>query len=892
MKKSVLLILALAFVMYGCKKMDPMTDLDSVIVSAEDFIAEAEDFCPQTKTSLATSRKVVWSEDDQIAIFQGSSLADRFQISEESAGNSNGVFSFLGNPGVENGDYNAGTETTLETNVALYPYQDGIECSAITDEEDVVISYTIAGVTIPANQIYAEDSFAEESFIMAAVTAGVVDHNLKFKNVCGAIKLQLKGDRTIKSISVAGKGDEVIAGEGVVTVYTDGAAPSVVMDESGEKVITLDCSEDGGVELSQEEVTVFVISVPPTPFENGFTVTITDDEDNIETLSASAGTSVERSVITVMPEIDLDEEEVLTSAYLPDGPTFKSTVDAFMTGKGITGIKFITNSATTSEDALVDGSIYLVQNGQTLEIHTAADQFVANNDCSLMFTGYKYEDNTHYIGVCDSFSNIESIDFGDNFNTHNVTDMSDMFSGCSALTSLDVTKFNTENVTSMFSMFSGCSALASLDVRNFDTKNVWTMYCMFELCRSLTSLDVTNFNTKKVSDMTRLFGGCSGLTSLDVANFNTENVTGMDGMFNNCMNLTSLDITNFNTENVTNMTSMFNGCKGLVSLDLSNFNTGNVTYMNYMFSDCSSLTSLDLSSFTFGANPSIIWMFSGTGSEATNKPIPIYVNADGKSYIETNGNSSINGNYATLTVKETAYLPDGLTFKSTVDAFMTGKGIIEIKFITNSTTTSEDALVDGSIYLVQNGQTLEIHTAASQYMANSDCSRMFYARERWDPSTQQVILNSFGQIQTIDFGENFNTQNVTDMDYMFRECSSLTSLDVSNFNTQNVTDMYWMFCGCSSLTSLDVSNFDTKNVTSLYGMFEECTSLTSLDLSNFTFESNPDVESMFYSTGSNATNKPITIYVSAEGKDYIETKGNTDINSNYATLTIKAPQIE
>ena len=74
MRKLVLLILLLAFAMQGCKKMDPMTDLDSVIVSAEDFIAEAEDFGSQTKTSLASPRKVVWSEEDQIAIFQGSSL--------------------------------------------------------------------------------------------------------------------------------------------------------------------------------------------------------------------------------------------------------------------------------------------------------------------------------------------------------------------------------------------------------------------------------------------------------------------------------------------------------------------------------------------------------------------------------------------------------------------------------------------------------------------------------------------------------------------------------------------------------------------------------------------------------------------------------------------------
>ena len=80
-----------------------------------------------------------------------------------------------------------------------------------------------------------------------------------------------------------------------------------------------------------------------------------------------------------------------------------------------------------------------------------------------------------------------------------------------------------------------------------------------------------------------------------------------------------------------------------------------------------------------------------------------------------------------------------------------------------------------------------------------------------------------------------------------------------------------------------------RNMTSV---FEDCSSLTSLDVSNFTFESYPDIRYMFSSTGSNATNKPIPIYVSAEGKSYIETEGDSYINSNYATLTIKAPQGE
>ena len=71
---------------------------------------------------------------------------------------------------------------------------------------------------------------------------------------------------------------------------------------------------------------------------------------------------------------------------------------------------------------------------------------------------------------------------------------------------------------------------------------------------------------------------------------------------------------------------------------------------------------------------------------------------------------------------------------------------------------------------------------------------------------------------------------------MFRECSSLTSLDVSSFNTSKVTMMYNMFYGCSSLTSLDLSSFNTSNVTDMTSIFVGCTSINNLDISTFYLE--------------------------------------------------------
>lgn len=94
--------------------------------------------------------------------------------------------------------------------------------------------------------------------------------------------------------------------------------------------------------------------------------------------------------------------------------------------------------------------------------------------------------------------------------------------------------------------------------------------------------------------------------------------------------------------------------------------------------------------------------------------------------------------------------------------------------------------------------------------------------------------------------ENLNTEEVTNMAYMFYGCSKLSSIDVSNFNTANVTDMGVMFCNCSQLSSLDLSNFNTENVTLMDGMFSGCSMLSSVDLSSFNTEKVTNMDVMFY----------------------------------------------
>ncbi|MQN74839.1 BspA family leucine-rich repeat surface protein [Segatella copri] len=369
---------------------------------------------------------------------------------------------------------------------------------------------------------------------------------------------------------------------------------------------------------------------------------------------------------------------------------------------------------------------------------------------------------------------LETITGLEYLNTEKVTDMCNMFSGCSKLTSLDVSKFNTVNVTDMSGMFNNCSKLPSLDVTNFNTEKVTNMSRMFSNCSKLTSLDVTKFNTANVTDMSRMFEICQTLTSLDVTKFNTANVTNMSGMFYYCSKLTSLDVTKFNTANVTNMSTMFSNCQTLTSLDVTKFNTANVTDMSRMFSNCQTLTSLDVTKFNTANVTNMSTMFSNC-SKLTSLDVT---------------------KFNTANVTNMSRMFSGCTNLTSLDG---------TKFNTANVSDMSD-MFSGCLKLT----SLDVSKFNTVNVLNM--SRMF---------------SNCDALTSLDL-TNFNTEKVTYMSSMFSDCDALTSLDVTNFNTANVTDMSSMFCRCVALTSLYLTNFNTEKVTNMKNMFWGCQALTTI----------------------------------------------------------------
>ena len=118
-------------------------------------------------------------------------------------------------------------------------------------------------------------------------------------------------------------------------------------------------------------------------------------------------------------------------------------------------------------------------------------------------------------------------------------------------------------------------------------------------------------------------------------------------------------------------------------------------------------------------------------------------------------------------------------------------------------------------------------------------------------TSMQHLFGDCTSLASIAALSSFNTEKVTEMNAMFFHCRALQSINLSNFNTGRVNNMESMFQGCSNanLTSLDLSSFNTENVSSensMKCMFEGCSGLTTITLpSNTNIKRVKTMERMF-----------------------------------------------
>lgn len=198
-------------------------------------------------------------------------------------------------------------------------------------------------------------------------------------------------------------------------------------------------------------------------------------------------------------------------------------------------------------------------------------------------------------------SSLKSIDIS-KLDTSNVTKMYEPFAGCTGFTYDDyISLLLSLNITKV-TMFTGMFAMHNYtyvdlsDLTTLNTSNVTDMSNMFLNCRALSSVTLIGLNTSNVTNMSNMFGGCPKLSVVDFAGLDTGNVTNMSNMFNSHELLETVDLSGIDMSNVTNLNSMFlTGSK--CSLKNVNFpsTVKSIVSLNRTFMNCNTLDDLDLS---------------------------------------------------------------------------------------------------------------------------------------------------------------------------------------------------------------------------------------------------------------------------------------------------------
>ena len=338
-----------------------------------------------------------------------------------------------------------------------------------------------------------------------------------------------------------------------------------------------------------------------------------------------------------------------------------------------------------------------------------------------------------------------------------------------------IATYDSDSETLTFKKYVG-ESLPSNSAWVEDGTPVFSMFNNYQLIWNIKHVVLDeSFETFTPTTLNQFFAGFSGLETITGLEYlNTANVTDMSLLFCRCEKLTSLDVSKFNTAKVTTMSRMFDDCSNLKAIYASGkFTTAAVTNSQDMFSGCGSLSG------------DIDW----TSDKATDKT---YAKLDGGYF------------------RDKAY--DNRPWVKYADGTLTFRCGYK-----KTLGENEYALNSGGGKPAWNTQGNNITRVVF------DAS---FANAR--PTSCYAWFQSFYNLTQIEGIENLNTENVTNMNSMFKFCNILASLDVTHFNTANVTNMKNMFAYCQSLTSLDVTHFNTPKVTDMYWMFYSCSSLKTI----------------------------------------------------------------
>ena len=510
------------------------------------------------------------------------------------------------------------------------------------------------GRKLPAIQQYCANGIAAapiRGYYKRASLEEPFDPNFVFKNICGAIKLNLTTTQSdVKVVKIVLRADNGLSGSYGATaskLYYE-----QVVTTTGSSV-TLDCPE---VAIGAEPVPFF-ISVPPYSY-GAFSVTVIASDGRTQTRSMKGGEilEIERAKIYDLDLAfnDLQKPAVGATATFAKGADMNTAIKALVNPDAasysdddstVTRMVFVTGSdafsAVNIADPESESPIYVFwdEATTTITVSTPAPKFVLNANSAYFF--HRFQTLTEIEGIDDfdtsnvenmsyffSFSPKTSITMPATWNYDKVLNTRYMFNECKAET-VDVSNMNFENDTSMTYMFGNMLNLTQIIWPDeVNAYNLESMASMFRGC-ALSLIDLTMFKeTSGLLTIRYMFAGCENLAkvkaNLDLSALNTG-TSGIGYCFNICSeNAGTLDLTEFDVSTAPTLSYCFYGTRASI-LDISTWDTSNVGYMNYLFYRCRFLSTIYLGpdfSFDFTVSPSNMWGGSSDPADNSTSCIP------------------------------------------------------------------------------------------------------------------------------------------------------------------------------------------------------------------------------------------------------------------------------
>lgn len=159
---------------------------------------------------------------------------------------------------------------------------------------------------------------------------------------------------------------------------------------------------------------------------------------------------------------------------------------------------------------------------------------------------------------------------------------------------------------------------------------------------------------------------------------------------------------------------------------------------------------------------------------------------------------------------------------------------LDVSCFDTSKMTTMDSMFRGQMHIT----TLDCSGFNTSNVTNMDSTfnRVGITRlhlQGWDTSKVTTMYNMFRDAALKQLDQNFNTSNVTIMNYVFCGENYLQNIDVSNWDVSSCKSLIGVFYNCHSLTKIDLSKWNTKSATTLEALLFGCGHITTVNVSNF-----------------------------------------------------------